>query len=174
MKAGIVGVPVEDFLKVARQTKGLTVIDQKGFHKITGDVPGKAVYPQRNKIVGEVHYSGFAQEPSTKIPGLVANPKWPKPTKRVTHFLDQREGLSKEQILENFRRTISSMVSTVEVKPIEFVPTVPAPEPIAVAAETMGDRVSAHVEYGDDLDEDEIDDFLLKREEDEQSQEEQE
>jgi hypothetical protein len=131
MKAGIVGVPVEELLKVARSVDGLTVLQQKGFYKITGNVAGRAVYPQNNKIVGEVHYSGFAQEPKTKIPGLMANPKFPKPTKRVSHFLDQREGLSQTQILENFRTTISQMVQAEVSAPVEFV----TEEPVAVAAE---------------------------------------
>lgn len=133
MKAGVIGVPLEDFIKAAKSVNGITVTPQKGFVKITGNVPGRAVYPQNNKLVGEVHFSGFAQEPKTKIAGLVANPKFPKPTKRVTHFLDQREGsVTREQILENFTSHIKAMVQA-QTEPVEF--TVPPAEPIAVAAE---------------------------------------
>lgn len=127
MKAGIVGVPQEEFLKVATNVEGITVVQQKGFHKVQGNVPSRAVYVQNNKLVGEVHFSGFAADPKTKIPGLIANPKFPKPTRRVTHFLDQREGVvSKEQILSNFRKVISVMVTTESSEPVEFIP--PAPE----------------------------------------------
>lgn len=127
MKAGIVGIALEEFVKVAKEIEGLTIVPQKGFVKITGNVPGRAVYPQNNKTVGEVHCSGFSQEPKTKIKGLIPNPRYPKPTKRVTHFLDQREGMTKEQILENFRNTLTSMVSAeqTEKEPVSFLHSVP-------------------------------------------------
>jgi hypothetical protein len=132
MKAGIVGVALEEFLKVARSTNGISVIQQKGFYKLVGTIPGRAIYPQNNKMVGEVHYSGFAQDPKTKIPGLVANPKYPKPTKRVTHFLDQREGLTQSQILENFGKSLKAMVTEVETEPVQFTKEpVLSPEVIA-------------------------------------------
>lgn len=149
MKAGIVGVPVGEFLKAAKAVSGITVVQQKGFYKITGNVPGRAIYPQNNKIVGEVHYSGFANDPKTKIPGLMANPKFPKPTWRVTHFLDQREGLSVTQIVENFSNSLKAMTAAVSA-PVEFVVPMAPTEPIAVAAEQ----------------DDEIQDFLDERAED--------
>ena len=131
MKAGIVALPLDEVLKVARSVEGLKVEQQKGFYKITGTVPGRAVYPQFARNINEVHFSGFAQDPKTKIPGLIANPKWPKPTRRVSHFLDQREGLTREQIMESFRRLISSMVAGEQSEPVEFLHQ---QEPIAAAA----------------------------------------
>jgi len=120
MKAGIVGIPLEELLKVAKSVSGINILTQKGFVKLTGNIPGRAVYPANTKVVSEVHFSGYSTDPKTKIPGLMANPKFPKPTKRVTHFLDQREGNSVETILSNFRKNISAMVTEQAEEPVTF------------------------------------------------------
>jgi hypothetical protein len=120
MKAGIVGVPLKEFLRVAQEV-GLTIEPQKGFVKLTGNVQGLHVYPTNTNIVSEVHFSGFFADPKQRVPGLVSNPKHPKPSKKVTHFLDQREGLSSEKILENFRTMVTVMVAR-PVEPVQFEP----------------------------------------------------
>lgn len=133
-KAGVVGVPLDDFLEVAKKVNGIKIERQKGFYKLVGTIPGRAVYPQNNKIVNEVHFSGFSNDPKVKIPGLIFNPKYPKPTKRVTHFLDQREGsVTKDQILANFKEHIQGMVEKQVGEPVTFVKKVE--EPVVVAAE---------------------------------------
>lgn len=188
MKAGIVGVPLEDIEKVAKSISGITVLHQRGFVKITGNVPNKAVYPTNTKIVSEVHFSGFAVEPKQKLFGLIPNPKHPKPTKRVTHFLDQREGVvSREQILSNLELMLKSMISTEVVEPVKFeapiaskpaseptkeakviemtIPKEPEPEAnleeiVAIAAEQPGDEENTEDLEQEMSEEDEIREFL--------------
>jgi len=127
MKAGIIGVPVEKLLEAAKSVQGISVLQQRGFYTITGNVPGRAIYPQNNKVVNEIHVSGFSQDPKTKIAGLIANPHYPKPSKRVTHFVDQREGsTSLEKILEVFKATLTTMVSAEVTAPVEFVAPIAA------------------------------------------------
>jgi len=62
------------------QKMGLSIEPQKGFTKITGVVPNRAVYPANSKMIGRIDLSGFTHVAGATHPS--------PPTKRVQQCVD--------------------------------------------------------------------------------------
>lgn len=125
MKANITYVPMQSIKELAAQM-GATVEEQAGFYKITGPLPGKALYPTRRKSVSRIDVSGFGE---TILEGCIKHPK--PPTKRVTMLVKQ-EGVSVEQIIATITALVNLMVSA-KVEPVEGKQE-PKTEPLPVPA----------------------------------------
>lgn len=72
-------VPKDKLLAIAREA-GCKIEDQKGFHKVTGDQPMRALYIGNTKNCGRIDISGFTHEL-----GVV---HFKAPTKRVEQMVD--------------------------------------------------------------------------------------
>lgn len=79
MKRNIQYVPKDKLVAMAKRL-GCTITEQKGFIKVTGQSPNRAVYIGNGKQVGRVDLSGFTH------PMAIDHPK--PPTKRVQQWLD--------------------------------------------------------------------------------------
>lgn len=116
------------FLQIARE-RGLNVLEQKGFYKITGAVERRALYVEKNKTAkaGRVDVSGF------ESPAAITHTK--PPTSRVKQMLSF--DFPEETVLRNFAAVITDLVAVPKTVEQAGVSTnAPVAEQSAPAAET--------------------------------------